>query len=94
MSRVEREDPPLTLQSSRLTIPLDKGLRGRAYYVVAAGIVCAQSYVPRMRNIPETEQERNHTPPFLRRSSALAFRAESTKGASVFNGSAVLIKGC
>jgi hypothetical protein len=47
-----------------------------------------------IRGITETKQERNHTPPFLRRSSALAFLADNTSGASVLSGSAVLINGC
>lgn len=36
----------------------------------------------------------NHIPPFFRRSSARAFLAASTNGASVFKGSAVVMKGC
>jgi hypothetical protein len=46
-----------------------------------------------MRDIPETASI-NHTPPFLRRSSALAFLADRTSGARVLSGSAVLMNGC
>lgn len=35
-----------------------------------------------------------HIPPFFRLSSALAFLADNTSGASVFSGSAVWMKGC
>lgn len=43
---------------------------------------------------PRNDEERNYTPPFLRRSSARAFLADSTSGARVLSGSAVLMNGC
>jgi hypothetical protein len=38
--------------------------------------------------------EANHIPPFFRFSSALAFLADNTSGASVLSGSAVWMNGC
>jgi hypothetical protein len=78
----------------RLSIPTSERLRALINELVAVRLHSVQFYVSSMRGIPETTQELNHTPPFLRRSSALALRADMTSGASVPRGSAVLINGC
>lgn len=49
---------------------------------------------PRVRCVLKLDSRSNHIPPFFRLSSALAFLAASTSGASVLSGSAVWMNGC
>lgn len=66
--------------------------RGRG--IVAAGLRRLRTCSPSDEMRSEILSEAIYIPPFFRLSSALAFLAARTSGASVFSGSAVWMNGC